>query len=173
MLFGVGIKAVFYYGHAENVASKPILGITLPLWMGIGGMILGAIIMVISRPYFASSSRARPKPRRRGSSSNPPTGPVPPRVDFWAGQPPFSSGDWKSVDPGDFVEAAVEAEDPSDLAAAHHRDVNRVAGGEPGMSVTTSFAMKTSSFSTANTSSTISLSASNATAIRSRRPRAR
>ena len=41
MLFGIGIKAAFYYGHAENVSSKPILGITLPLWMGIGGMILG------------------------------------------------------------------------------------------------------------------------------------
>src|ERR1700733_12190377 len=32
MLFGIGIKAAFYYGHAENVSSKPILGITLPLW---------------------------------------------------------------------------------------------------------------------------------------------
>ena len=42
MLFGIGIKAAFYYGHAENVSSKPILGITLPLWMGIGGMVLGA-----------------------------------------------------------------------------------------------------------------------------------
>jgi amino acid transporter len=52
MLFGVGLKAAFYYGHAENVSSKPILGITLPLWMGIGGMILGFVIMLISRPYF-------------------------------------------------------------------------------------------------------------------------
>src|SRR5271154_1175773 len=52
MLFGVGIKAAFFYGHAANVASKPILGITLPLWMGIGGMLLGVVIMLISRPYF-------------------------------------------------------------------------------------------------------------------------
>src|SRR5271170_2063658 len=52
MLFGIGIKAAFFYGHAANVSSKPILGITLPLWMGIGGMVLGAIIMLISRPYF-------------------------------------------------------------------------------------------------------------------------
>jgi amino acid transporter len=52
MLLGVGLKAAFYYGHAENVSSKPILGITLPLWMGIGGMILGFVIMLISRPYF-------------------------------------------------------------------------------------------------------------------------
>src|SRR5271170_7606796 len=52
MLFGIGIKAAFYYGHSANVSSKPIHGITLPLWMGIGGMVLGAIIMLISRPYF-------------------------------------------------------------------------------------------------------------------------
>ena len=31
---------------------KPILGITLPLWFGIGGMILGFVLMLISRPYF-------------------------------------------------------------------------------------------------------------------------
>jgi amino acid transporter len=52
MLLGVGIKAAFYYGHAENVSSKPILGITLPLWLGIGGMIIGFVVMLISRPYF-------------------------------------------------------------------------------------------------------------------------
>jgi amino acid transporter len=52
MLFGVGIKAVIYYGHAANVESKPILGITLPLWMGVGGMVVGFVILLISRPYF-------------------------------------------------------------------------------------------------------------------------
>jgi amino acid transporter len=52
ILFGVGIKAAFYYGHSANVESAPILGITLPLWLGIGGMILGFVLMLISRPYF-------------------------------------------------------------------------------------------------------------------------
>jgi amino acid transporter len=52
ILFGVGIKAAFYYGHAANVESAPILGITLPLWLGIGGMVLGFVILLISRPYF-------------------------------------------------------------------------------------------------------------------------
>jgi amino acid transporter len=52
MLLGVGLKAMVYYGHAENVSSKPILSITLPLWLGIGGMILGFVVMLISRPYF-------------------------------------------------------------------------------------------------------------------------
>src|SRR4029077_20074044 len=45
MLFGIGIKAAFYYGHTANVESKPILGITLPLWMGFGGMVLGGILI--------------------------------------------------------------------------------------------------------------------------------
>jgi uncharacterized membrane protein YqhA len=52
MLFGVAIYAAVYYGHAENVSSKPILGITLPLWMGIGGMLVGVILMIVSRPFF-------------------------------------------------------------------------------------------------------------------------
>ncbi|HTA13908.1 MAG TPA: APC family permease [Solirubrobacteraceae bacterium] len=52
ILFGVFVKAVIFYGHAENVSSKPILGITLPLWMGIGGMIIGVILMIVSRPFF-------------------------------------------------------------------------------------------------------------------------
>ncbi len=41
MLFGIGIKAAFYYWEPSNVSSSPVLGITLPIWFGIGGMILG------------------------------------------------------------------------------------------------------------------------------------
>ena len=52
ILFGVFVKAAIFYGHAENVSSKPILGITLPLWMGIGGMLVGLILMIVSRPFF-------------------------------------------------------------------------------------------------------------------------
>ncbi len=52
MLFGVGVKAAIYYWEPENVSAPPILGITLPIWMGIGGMILGFVIMLVSRPYF-------------------------------------------------------------------------------------------------------------------------
>jgi amino acid transporter len=83
ILFGVGIKALFYYGHAENVSSKPILGITLPLWMGIGGMILGAVILVISRPYFKQFFSRKTETAPPGLLKEPPpTGPVPERVDF-------------------------------------------------------------------------------------------
>ena len=80
MLFGVGIKAAFYYGHTENVESNPILGITLPLWMGIGGMILGAIIMIVSRPYFREFFSRKTETAPPGLLDQPPpTGPVPGR----------------------------------------------------------------------------------------------
>lgn len=52
MLFGVFVKALIYYGRYENAEHQHLLGITLPLWFGIGGMVLGVIIMILSRPYF-------------------------------------------------------------------------------------------------------------------------
>jgi amino acid transporter len=83
MLFGIGIKAAFYYGHTANVESAPILGITLPLWMGIGGMILGAIIMLISRPYFREFFSRKPEVAAPDVLDRPaPTEPVPERVEF-------------------------------------------------------------------------------------------
>jgi amino acid transporter len=83
MLLGVGVKAAFYYGHAENVSSKPILGITLPLWLGIGGMILGFLILLISRPYFKEFFSRKLEVAPPGVLEHPPpTAPVPARVDF-------------------------------------------------------------------------------------------
>ncbi len=83
MLFGIGIKAAFYYAHTANVESKPILGITLPLWMGIGGMLLGAIVMLVSRPYFREFFSRKTETAPPGLLEQPPpTGPVPERVDF-------------------------------------------------------------------------------------------
>jgi len=83
MLFGIGVKAAFYYSETANVESKPILGITLPLWFGIGGMILGAIIMVLSRPYFKEFFSRKTETAPPGLLDQPPpTGPVPERVDF-------------------------------------------------------------------------------------------
>jgi amino acid transporter len=52
ILFGVFIKAMTFYGHEINVESKAILGITLPIWMGIGGLLIGVILMIVSRPFF-------------------------------------------------------------------------------------------------------------------------
>ena len=83
MLFGIGVKAAFFYGHAENVSSKPILGITLPLWMGIGGMVLGGVIMLVSRPFFKEFFSRKTETAPPGLLEKPPpTGPTPARVEF-------------------------------------------------------------------------------------------
>jgi amino acid transporter len=82
MLFGIGIKAAFFYGHAANVESKPILGITLPLWMGIGGLLLGAVIMFISRPYFKEFFSRKTETAPPGILDRPPVEAIPAPVDF-------------------------------------------------------------------------------------------
>jgi amino acid transporter len=81
MLWGVGLKAMIYYGHAENVSSKPILGITLPLWMGIGGMVLGVLIMLASRPVFKEFFSRKLETAPPGVLEHPPVV-VPAQVDF-------------------------------------------------------------------------------------------
>jgi len=52
ILFGVFGKAAEFYGHKANVESPPIAGITLPLWLGVGGILLGFVLMLASRPFF-------------------------------------------------------------------------------------------------------------------------
>jgi amino acid transporter len=83
MLFGIGVKAAFYYSETANVESKPILGITLPLWMGIGGMVLGGLVMLASRPVFKEYFSRKTETAPPGLLEQPPpTGPVPARVEF-------------------------------------------------------------------------------------------
>jgi amino acid transporter len=81
-LWGVGIRAAIYYGHKANVASKPILGITLPLWMGIGGMILGGVVMLASRPVFKEYFSRKRETAPPDLLSRPPTQVIPAPVDF-------------------------------------------------------------------------------------------
>ena len=52
MFYGVGIYAIKYYGHKANAEGKEYLGLTLPLWFGGIGMVLGFLLMMFSRPYF-------------------------------------------------------------------------------------------------------------------------
>ncbi len=87
ILFGVGVKAAIYYGHAENVSAKPVQlfghGVTLPLLMGIGGMVLGFVIMLVSRPIFREYFSRKTETAPPGLLKQPaPVGPVPARVDF-------------------------------------------------------------------------------------------
>jgi amino acid transporter len=82
MLFGVAIKAATYYGHSENVESAPIAGITLPLWFGIGGMVLGLILMIVSRPFFPGFFSRKTETAPPGILDRPPPPVLPAPVDF-------------------------------------------------------------------------------------------
>jgi amino acid transporter len=52
MFYGIGIYAIKYYGHKAHAEGKEYLGLTLPLWFGGVGMLLGVALMFISRPFF-------------------------------------------------------------------------------------------------------------------------
>jgi amino acid transporter len=82
ILWGVGIYAATYYGHKEHVSSKPILGITLPLWLGIGGMILGGVIMIASRPVFKEFFSRKRETAPPGLLDMPASQAIPAPVDF-------------------------------------------------------------------------------------------
>jgi amino acid transporter len=52
IMYGIGIYAIKYYGHKVNAEGKEYLGLTLPLWFGGVGMLVGVAAMLISRLYF-------------------------------------------------------------------------------------------------------------------------
>ncbi len=85
-LWGVGVKAFFYYKNAENVSAAPAhifgLSVTLPLLMGVGGMILGFVIMLVSRPFFREYFARKPEVAPAGILERPPPATLPAPVDF-------------------------------------------------------------------------------------------
>jgi amino acid transporter len=52
MFYGIGIYAITYYAHAAHAEGKEYLGLTLPIWFGCIGMVLGFVLMLVSRFYF-------------------------------------------------------------------------------------------------------------------------
>jgi amino acid transporter len=52
MFFGIGVYAIYYYGKAANSEGKIYAGLTLPIWFGGVGMVLGFALMLISRRRF-------------------------------------------------------------------------------------------------------------------------
>ncbi len=71
MLFGVFVKALLYYSETENVETAPILGITLPIWMGVGGLLLGVVLMLASRPFFRDFFARKTETARPGLLAEP------------------------------------------------------------------------------------------------------
>jgi hypothetical protein len=59
MMGYVAIKAYGYYNTAGNNYSKPVLGIETPIFVGVGGLILGVVLMFASWPFFPRFFRRR------------------------------------------------------------------------------------------------------------------
>jgi amino acid transporter len=64
MFYGVGIYAITYYAHSAHAEHKIYLGLTLPIWFGGIGMVLGLVLMLLSRlrfrDFFARRTEAAP-----------------------------------------------------------------------------------------------------------------
>jgi amino acid transporter len=82
MLIGVGVYAATYYWEKAHVESPPLAGITLPIWFGIGGMIIGVIVMLVSRPYFKAFFSRKLEVAPAGVLDLPPAQELPAPVDF-------------------------------------------------------------------------------------------
>jgi amino acid transporter len=61
MLAYIGIKAFSLYSKSGVNYSKPILGIQTPIFVGIGGLILGVVLMLASIPFFPRFFARRPE----------------------------------------------------------------------------------------------------------------
>jgi amino acid transporter len=48
-LMGIFVKGMIYYGHKANDVSKPFLGLGVPDWIGILGIVSGVVFMLIAR----------------------------------------------------------------------------------------------------------------------------
>jgi amino acid transporter len=60
ILMGILVKGVIYYGHAVNDYSTPLLGLGVPVWIGILGVGSGVILMLVrqaTRPRFFRERR--------------------------------------------------------------------------------------------------------------------
>ncbi len=59
MMAYVAIKAYGYYNTAGNNYSKPLLGIQTPIFIGVGGLILGVVLMFAAWPFFPQFFKRR------------------------------------------------------------------------------------------------------------------
>ena len=61
MMGYIAVKAYGTYSTAGNNYSKPILGIQTPIFVGVGGLILGIVLMFASIPFFPKFFARRPE----------------------------------------------------------------------------------------------------------------
>lgn len=64
MFYGIGIYAITYYAHKANAEEKIYAGLTLPIWFGGIGMVLGIVLMLLLRrrfrPFFSRRTETAP-----------------------------------------------------------------------------------------------------------------
>ncbi len=51
VLMGIFVRGMIYYGHASNDLSKPLLGLGVPDWIGIVGIVGGILLMLVARRF--------------------------------------------------------------------------------------------------------------------------
>ena len=61
ILFGIFAKAFHDYSQSGVNYSKPILGIQTPIFVGIGGLLLGVVLMFVAWPFHREFFRRRPE----------------------------------------------------------------------------------------------------------------
>ena len=61
MLLGIFIKAMIFYGHRANNYSPDAFGIGLPVVIGVGSLLLGVVLMVITWVRLPDFFRRRPE----------------------------------------------------------------------------------------------------------------
>jgi amino acid transporter len=57
----IAVKAYGYYSTAGNNYSKSIIGIQTPIFVGVGGLIVGIVLMFASMPFFTQFFARRPE----------------------------------------------------------------------------------------------------------------
>jgi amino acid transporter len=61
MLSGIFIEATIFYGHRANNSSPDAFGIGLPDVIGIGGLLLGIVVMIVTQVGMPGFFRRRPE----------------------------------------------------------------------------------------------------------------
>jgi len=52
MLTYIFVEAIIFDGNPANDYSTPILGIGTPVFIGVGSLVLGVVVMLIARPFY-------------------------------------------------------------------------------------------------------------------------
>ena len=71
IMYGIGIYAINYYGHKENSEGKIYLGLTLPLWFGGVGMVIGVVADAHLAPLLQAVLLAQDRNRAAGPARRP------------------------------------------------------------------------------------------------------